>query len=210
MFLFLFSSLLWAEDLDQDGYDHTVDCDDTNIDVFPGALEVCDELDNNCNGLIDEALTITYWPDTDGDGFGDPSTPTPSCDPIEGYVNNNQDCNDSDDAINPLAEEICDDGIDNNCNLGIDEECNPEPAQEPTEEPAQEPAEEPAQEPAGEPAQEPAEEPAQEPTTEPSEEPSSEPNSPGSSRPIDLKEEGCAGSPLWLFLLFLGRRKRVS
>ena len=117
-------------------------------------------------------------------------------------MNNNQDCNDSDININPQAEEICDDGVDNNCNLGIDEGCNPEPTQEPAQEPAEEPAQEPAQEPAREPAEEPAQEPAQE--------PSSEPSSPGSSRPIDLKEEGCAGSPLWLLLLFLRRRNRAS
>jgi hypothetical protein len=206
MFVFLFSSLLWAEDLDADGYDDAVDCDDTNIEVFPGAEEVCDDIDNDCNGLIDEALTITYWPDLDLDGYGDPSTPTPSCDPIEGYVYNNQDCNDSDETIYPNAEELCDE-LDNNCNLVIDENCGEEPSSAPTSEPTTEPAAEPATEPAAEPATEPSEEPETEPTNEPNAEPSS-PNTTG--RPQDLKEEGCAGSPFWMMLLLVLRRSRET
>lgn len=203
MLFLLFSSLLWAEDLDADGYESTVDCDDNNINVFPGATEICDGFDNNCNGLTDEALTITYWPDTDQDGYGDPSTPTPSCTEPEGYVNNNQDCDDANDSIFPNADEICDDGIDNNCNFMIDEECGQEPANEPTTEPTVEPAEEPAQEPTAEPSA---------PTTEPAEEPASEPSTPNSGRPVDLKDddEGCAGSFLWLLCLFPLRRRRAS
>ena len=207
MFVLLFSSLLWAEDLDADGYESTVDCDDNNINVFPGAQEICDTLDNNCNGLIDEALTITYWPDTDQDGFGDPSTPTPACEAIEGYVNNNQDCNDTDNSIFPNADEICDDGIDNNCNFMIDENCGQEPSAEPAEEPTAEPAEEPTTEPAEEPATEPTTEPAEEPATEPT----TEPGPSSSGRPVDLKDDnGCAGSFLWLLFVLPFRRRRAS
>ena len=47
--------------------------------------------------------------------------------PPDGYVPNKEDCNDTDPSINPLAEEVCDDGIDNNCNGLIDEDCELEP-----------------------------------------------------------------------------------
>ena len=200
-------SLSYAEDLDGDGFDHTVDCDDQNVDVFPDALEVCDDIDNDCDGLIDEALRITYWPDTDADGFGDPASPTPSCFEPEGYINNNQDCNDNDASINPYAEEICDDGIDNNCNFMIDEDCyEPEP------EPAQEPEAQPTQEPEAEPEAQPAQEPTQEPEAQPTQEPSSENENSGggSSRPVDLEKEGCAGAPLFILFFFLIGRKHET
>jgi|GEM_PF-3906788 len=209
MFLFFFS-LAWAADIDQDGYDDTVDCDDNNAEIYPEALEICDGLDNDCDELIDEALTITYWPDADEDGYGDPTTPTPSCEEPEGYVNNNQDCNDNDASIYPTAEEICDDGIDNDCNFVVDDGCEePEPAQEPTEEPATEPTSEPTQEPTSEPTSEPTQEPTQEPTSEPTSEPTTNPPTSG---PVDLKDdEGCAGAPLWFLLPLLFRnRKRKS
>ena len=43
-----------AVDLDDDKYPDNVDCDDANADVFPGAVELCDGIDNNCDGRIDE------------------------------------------------------------------------------------------------------------------------------------------------------------
>ncbi len=123
--LFLLSLAL-ANDADADGFDASVDCDDQNEDINPAAPELCDEIDNNCNDLIDEGLVRTYWPDLDGDGFGDPLSPIQSCEELEGYINNNQDCDDSNAEINPFAEELCDE-IDNNCNYGIDEGCFEEP-----------------------------------------------------------------------------------
>ncbi len=55
----------------------TGDCDDTTADVFPGAPEVCDSVDNDCNELIDDddpnldrtELAVMYR-DADGDGVG--------------------------------------------------------------------------------------------------------------------------------------------
>ena len=76
----------------------------------------------------------TYWPDLDADGFGDPLSSIQSCEEEEGYINNNQDCDDSNPDINPFAEEICDE-IDNNCNFSIDEGCGEEPVSEDTAEP---------------------------------------------------------------------------
>jgi hypothetical protein len=98
-----------------------LDCDDTNAAINPNAVELCNNLDDDCDGNIDEGLTfITYYADVDGDSFGDPASSVSACTPPSGYVTNNQDCNDNDLAINPLAIEVCD-GIDNNCNGTADE-----------------------------------------------------------------------------------------
>ncbi|MBT8269812.1 MAG: fibronectin type III domain-containing protein, partial [Bacteroidia bacterium] len=98
------------------------DCDDTNNTVYPGAPEICDGLDNDCNALVDDTLTfITYYADTDNDGYGDASSTVSTCDGAPaGYVADNTDCDDTNNAINPVAIEVCD-GIDNNCDGNIDE-----------------------------------------------------------------------------------------
>jgi hypothetical protein len=97
-----------------------VDCNDRKASVNPGAVEVCDGVDNNCNGQIDENGTNTYYKDADRDGYGDPSVSIQSCKKPRRYVTDNTDCNDSDRKVYPNAEEICD-GKDNNCNVQIDE-----------------------------------------------------------------------------------------
>lgn len=58
------------------------DCDDTRADVHPLAAEVCDLVDNNCNGLVDEGQTLRMFLDADGDGHGDASKPVDVC-PVE-------------------------------------------------------------------------------------------------------------------------------
>jgi hypothetical protein len=45
-------------DLDQDGYPHSQDCNDFNAAQHPGAIELADGLDNNCDGLVDEGFVI--------------------------------------------------------------------------------------------------------------------------------------------------------
>ena len=103
------------------GYvEDNTDCDDANSTVNPGAVEVCDEIDNNCNGAIDEGVTTTYYADYDGDDYGDPEVSIEACSAPVGYVEDNTDCNDENGAVNPGATEICDDGLDNNCNGYID------------------------------------------------------------------------------------------
>ncbi|MEO6758741.1 MAG: MopE-related protein, partial [Saprospiraceae bacterium] len=133
---------LYYLDLDSDGYgaddaplstcveitplgfsSNALDCDDQDIAIHPGAIEVCDDVDNNCDGMIDENLaTYTYYVDGDGDGYGNPDLPTyVSCitpTPI-GSALNDTDCNDDNPNVYPGAVEIID-GLDNNCDGVID------------------------------------------------------------------------------------------
>ncbi len=109
-------------DADADGFAACQDCDDTNAAVNPLATEICDGIDNNCDGTVDEATAsdATVWyADTDHDGYGG-TTSTTACDPLYGYVATSDDCNDGDNNIHPGATEICD-GVDNNCDGSIDE-----------------------------------------------------------------------------------------
>lgn len=129
----------WYADADGDGYGNpavsttacnapigfvgnNTDCNDANGAINPGATEICNAIDDNCNGSIDEGLTFTtYYADADGDGYGDPSMSTVSCAPVAGYVADNTDCSDSNAGVNPGATEVCD-GLDNDCDGNIDED----------------------------------------------------------------------------------------
>jgi hypothetical protein len=102
------------------------DCVDNDPHIHPEAVELCDSIDNNCNGDADEAdpnlpgsQGFTFYRDADGDGFGAVATTVHACVAPAGYVMNDTDCDDTKSAINPNATEVCD-SIDNDCDLQID------------------------------------------------------------------------------------------
>lgn len=123
-------ALTWYLDADADGFggtstalaceappDHTAvpgDCDDAVPEVFPGGTELCDGLDNDCNGDIDDdPVDPTPWyTDTDGDGYGDDASMVMAC---SGTLDVGGDCDDGDITVNPGALEVCGDGVDNDC-----------------------------------------------------------------------------------------------
>ncbi|MCX5641142.1 MAG: putative metal-binding motif-containing protein, partial [Planctomycetota bacterium] len=67
------------------------DCNDAVAAIHPGATEVCNEVDDNCVGGIDEGVKTTFYGDSDGDGAGDASSTTDACSAPAGYVANSND-----------------------------------------------------------------------------------------------------------------------
>ena len=99
------------------------DCNDAVASIHPGADEYCNSIDDDCDGATDEidAVDVLSWyTDADGDGYGTGLQAQPSCETINGKASNNDDCNDGDAAINPGANEVCGDGIDNDCEGSVD------------------------------------------------------------------------------------------
>ena len=103
------------------------DCNDANPTIRPGAGEVCNSIDDNCNDLIDELPavgTIPLYPDADGDGFGTSSAPINACAAPEGYAAQGGDCDDGNTSINPDAPEVCN-LTDDDCDGANDEGVTP-------------------------------------------------------------------------------------
>ncbi|WP_158621722.1 MopE-related protein [Corallococcus aberystwythensis] len=97
-----------------------IDCDDTRPGIHPGATEVCDSLDNNCDGAVDDNGCAVWYRDADGDGYGIPNDTKQSGVQPQGYVDNASDCDDTRSNVRPGAAEVCD-GMDNNCDGQADE-----------------------------------------------------------------------------------------
>lgn len=107
-------------DADGDGFTSDEDCDDSNPATNPSAGEICDEVDNNCNGLTDEGLTSTYYVDEDGDGWGDAGRIVEACEWETGLAELAEDCDDTSAEVNPGMDEQCN-GFDDNCDGETDE-----------------------------------------------------------------------------------------
>ena len=126
---------IWYLDLDGDGWGssfsivacfepsgystYTGDCDDADLNSYPGAPELCDDRDNDCNKLIDDGVIFTFYRDYDGDGYGDPAAPIDDCSAPTGYVNNNDDCDDSNSDLNPTTRWYQDSDGDGYGNPGV-------------------------------------------------------------------------------------------
>ncbi len=98
------------------------DCDDTRADIAPLVDERCDGVDNDCNGTTDGSDAVdqlTWYADADEDGFGTAASSISACNQPVGYALSSADCDDADAAINPAADERCDD-VDNNCDGATD------------------------------------------------------------------------------------------
>ena len=106
-----------ATDPDRDGY-CADDCAPDDPTVHPGALEACNEVDDDCDGEVDEDAGLVWYLDEDGDGWGGEALT--QCDPPAQYADNGADCDDADPDVHPGAPEQ-EDGIDNDCDDVIDE-----------------------------------------------------------------------------------------
>ena len=100
---------------------NSTDCNDTLAGIHPGATELCNGFDDNCDGNIDEGVKSTYYKDADGDGYGNSAGGTvQACTQPIGYAANTTDCDDTHANVYPGFGETCD-GLDNNCNGSVDE-----------------------------------------------------------------------------------------
>ncbi|MFT5680840.1 MAG: hypothetical protein ACI8RZ_001746 [Myxococcota bacterium] len=104
-------------DGDGDGVYSAEDCNDGDHTIYPGADEICDGEDNNCNDAVDEGVSTTVYTDGDGDGYGDDDTSVEGCDGVAGMVAVGGDCDDTRTDVSPDGVEVCD-------SSSTDEDCD--------------------------------------------------------------------------------------
>ncbi len=99
------------------------DCDDGSVAVHPGAAELCNGVDDDCDGVVDDDPVDgeVWYADADADGYGAPDLPVRACARPGGYVGDATDCDDGDASIHPGANERCD-GVDEDCDGAVDED----------------------------------------------------------------------------------------
>ncbi len=106
-------------------YPYSFDCDDSDAAINPKSAEICDGIDNDCDGDVDDDdsyvwLAPSWYADADADGYGDPAATVDACDQPSGYLADDTDCDDADAATHPGASELAD-GVDNDCDGAVDE-----------------------------------------------------------------------------------------
>ncbi|MCB9793467.1 MAG: hypothetical protein H6741_12160 [Alphaproteobacteria bacterium] len=106
-------------DADGDGSPEGEDCDDADPDTHPGATELCDDLDQDCDGAVDEGLDQTWYLDADGDGYGLAGDTVVACAQPATHAAEAGDCDDSLSSVYPGAEELCN-GVDDDCDEVVD------------------------------------------------------------------------------------------
>ena len=132
--------VVWCVDADGDGHGDAAtignacvlpanavvtcdDCEDGNRSVHPNGVELCNGLDDDCDGLTDQAdaadAQVWYF-DGDLDGYGVSVPYTTGCDLPVGYSDNAEDCDDGEATVHPGATEECNNGVDDNCDGGPD------------------------------------------------------------------------------------------
>ncbi len=100
------------------------DCDETDATINPEAVEICDGLDNDCDGYADPADSADareWYADADGDSYGDSRASRSACERPEGFVTTGGDCDDERPLVNPAGTESCN-GHDDDCDGDTDED----------------------------------------------------------------------------------------